>query len=96
MTGVLGIVIAVIGALGVFAWIIVAISVVQLLRLAPKGQKVRVYGKLGWWNMTDIRAIVGPAAEPHILAMKRAGIAFVVCVLVGIGLGALLGALSPT
>ena len=93
MNSVLGIVLGVVALLGAFAWIIVAISVVQLLILAPKGQKVAVYGKLGMWNMTDIRSIVGPAADPHIHAMKRAGIAFVACVLVGIGLGAILGAL---
>ncbi len=96
MTGVIEIILAVVAMLGVFAWIIVAISVVQLLRLAPKGQRVRVYGKLGWWNMADIRAIVGPAADPHIRAMKRAGIAFVACVVIGIGLGVILGAVSQT
>ncbi|MEO7222258.1 MAG: hypothetical protein ABIY37_07275 [Devosia sp.] len=94
MTGVLGIILAVIATLGLFAWIIVAISVVQILILAPKGQKLAVYGKLGWWNMTDIRTIVGPAADPHIRAMKRAGVAFIVCVVIGIGLGVILGALS--
>jgi hypothetical protein len=96
MTGVLGIVIGVVGILGAFAWIIVAISVVQLLRLAPKGQKVSVYGKLGWWKFDDIRSIVGPAADPHIRAMKRGGIAFVACVVLGMGLGFVLGALPKT
>ena len=94
MSTVLGIILGVVGLLGAFAWIIVAISVVRILMLAPKGQKVTVYGKLGWWNMTDIRAIVGPAADPHILAMKRGGIAFIACVLIGIGLGAILGAVT--
>jgi hypothetical protein len=96
MSGVLGIIIAVVAVLGVFAWVIVATSVVQLLRLAPKGEKMTVYGKLGWWNFADIRTIVGPAAEPHLIAMKRGGIAFVACALIGIGLGAILGALSQT
>ena len=96
MSGTLGIVLGVVGLLGAFAWIIVAISVVQLLRLAPKGEKMRVYGKLGWWNFADIRTIVGPAADQHILAMKRGGIAFVACVVLGIGLGAILSALPQT
>jgi hypothetical protein len=94
MSGILGIVLAVVALLGAFAWLIVAMSVIRLLILAPKGGKVAIYGKLGWWNFTDIRNIVGPAAEPHIQAMKRGGIAFVACALIAIGLGAILGAVS--
>lgn len=95
MSGLIGIILAVVALLGVFSWIVVAISVVRILMLAPKGQKVAVYGKLGWWNMTDIRTIVGPAAEPHIRAMKRGGITFVACVAIGIGLGVAAGAMTP-
>lgn len=95
MSGVLGIILAVVALLAVFAWVIVAIAVVQILILAPKGQKMTVYGKLGWWNMADIRTIVGPAADPHIRAMKRAGIAFIVCAAIGVGLGVVAGAMSP-
>ena len=90
----IGIILSVVAVLAVFSWIIVAISVVRILMLAPKGKKVAVYGNLGWGKFDDIRAIVGPAADPHIRAMKRAGIAFVACVLIGMGLGAILGALS--
>ena len=37
-----------------------------------------------------MRTIVGPAADPHIQAMKRGGIAFVVCALIGITVSYLL------
>lgn len=90
----IGIILGVVALLGFFAWAIVAISVVQLLVLAPKGQKVAVYGKLGMWRMGDIRTIVGPGADPHIQAMKRAGVAFLVCVVIGMGLGVVQSALS--
>ena len=94
MNSVPGIVLAVAAVLGAFAWLIVALSIIRPLILAPKGQKVAIDGKLGWWNFTDIRSIVGRAAEPHIQAMKRGGIAFVACALIAIGLGAILGAVS--
>jgi hypothetical protein len=86
----IGVVVGVLGLFAVFAWIVAVVSAVQIVRLAPKGTRVRTYGRLGWWKFDDIRRDIGPAADQHIRTYQRAFIAFIVCVLVSIVIGGLL------
>ena len=49
---------------------------INLIRLAPKGQRMRTYNRLSMWNFGQIRADIGPAAEPHLRMMRRGVYAF--------------------
>ncbi|HWA17533.1 MAG TPA: hypothetical protein VG757_00920 [Devosia sp.] len=75
------VILSVIGLFAIFAWIVALISAIRIVALAPKGSGLRTYGRLGWWQFTPIRAELGPAAEPHIIAYQRSFIAFFVCAL---------------
>ena len=88
------ILLGVLGTLAVFSWIIALISAIRVVGLAPKGQKLGVYGKLGWWKFDDIRAIVGPSGDQHIQTYQRAFVAFIACVLISIVGGGLLSAVA--
>ena len=89
-------VLTVVAGLGFFSWVIAVISAIQLMRLAPKGQKLKIYGKLGWWQFDEIRKTVGPAAEQPIRVYQRAFVAFIGLVLVAMIAGTLLGGLSSS
>ena len=88
------ILISVIGALALFSWVIALISAIRIVGLAPKGEKFRVYGRLGWWNFDGVRALTGPAADPHIQTYQRAFIAFIACVIIAIAGGTLLAVVT--
>ena len=77
----------VIGLCAVLAWIIAVISAIRVVGLAPRGERIRNYVRLGWWQFADIRTDLGPAADEHIRTYQRAFIAFFVCILAGFALG---------
>jgi hypothetical protein len=54
------------GTVAVGAWIVALASALQIVRLAPAGQRLSVWFTLGWWRFDKIRAIAGPAANPLI------------------------------
>ncbi len=77
----LSILIGAAGLLVIGAWTLAIISAIQIVSLAPKGEKIRVYGQLGWWQFDRIRATVGPAAEQPMRTYRRAFIVFIVIVI---------------
>ena len=86
----IGVVVGVLGLFAVFAWVLAVISAINIVRLTPAGQRLRTYGRLGWWKFDDIRATIGSSADPHIRTYQRAFIAFILCVLASIVIGGLL------
>jgi hypothetical protein len=90
------ILVGVAGLLVVVAWIVAIMSAIQIVSLAPKGEKIRTYGQLGWWQFDKIRATIGPAADQPIRAYQRAFIVFIVIVILGAAAGVLLGAQAQT
>jgi hypothetical protein len=92
----LPILIGVAGLLVVMAWIVAIISAVQIVGLAPKGEKLRTYGQLGWWQFDKIRATIGPAADLPIRTYQRAFIVFIAIVILGAVAGMLLGGQART
>ena len=86
------IVLTIMAALGFFAWGIAVLSAIRIVSLAPKGERVRTYGKIGWWQFAEIRENLGPAVEPHIRAYQRAFIVFLTLVILAMIAGTLLGA----
>ena len=86
------ILLSVVAALAFFAWGIAVLSAIRIVGLAPKGQKLSTYGKLGWWQFGEIRTALGAAAEPHIRSYHRAFVTFLGLILVAMIAGTLLGA----
>ena len=91
MTGTL---LTVVAGLGFFAWVIAVFAAIQLVRLAPKGEKLKTYGKLGWWQFDEIRKTIGPAADQPIRVYQRAFIAFIGLVFAAMIAGVALGAMT--
>lgn len=92
----LPILIGVLGLLVVVAWIVAVMAAIQIVNLAPRGEKIRTYGQLGWWQFDKIRATIGPAAELPIRTYQRAFIVFIVIVILGAAGGVLLGGQART
>ncbi|MBL8598726.1 MAG: hypothetical protein JNL14_13405 [Devosia sp.] len=86
------IVTTVLAALGFFAWGIAVLSAFRIVSLAPEGQKLSVYGQVGWWQFDKIRAALGPDVDPHIRAYQRAFLTFIGCVLIAMVAGTLFAA----
>lgn len=85
------IILTVMAALGFFAWGIALLSAFRIVSLAPKGQKLSIYGKVGWWQFGEIRAALGPQVEPHIRSYKRAFLVFIGMVLLAMVAGTVAG-----
>jgi hypothetical protein len=83
--------IGVLGLLVIVAWVAAVMAALQIVGLAPKGEKLRTYGQLGWWQFDKIRATIGPAADLPIRTYQRAFIVFIVIVVLGAAGGVLLG-----
>jgi hypothetical protein len=86
----IGVVIAVLGLFAVFAWGLALISAIRIVRMAPAGQRLGTYVRLGWWRFADVEAVIGPEVEPLLRTYRRAFLAFFFCVLAAIGIGGLL------
>ena len=77
MDAVFGPVVALLG----IAWIgFMLTAMFSILRLAPKGQKLRAYNQLSMWKFAEIRADLGPPAEPHLATMRRGAYAFLIVI----------------
>ena len=74
----------VIGAFAVLSWLVAVIQAVQIVSLAPKGERLGSYFALGWWKFGQIAAKAGPASVPHIQIYRRAVIAFLAFVIFGL------------
>jgi len=75
------------GVVLLFALLSLFIAVVQALaavRLAPAGEQLGSFFPLGWWKFSQLEAKGGPAARERLSIYKRAVIAFVVFVVLGL------------
>jgi hypothetical protein len=69
------------GTVAVGAWIVAVVSALQIVRLAPAGQRLSAWFTLGWWRFDRIRSVAGPAANPLIKRYVWSFAAFFVAVL---------------
>ena len=74
------------------SFVAAVIAAVQIVALAPKGQKLKTYGQLGWWQFDRVRQTTGPAGDLPIRTYQRAFIVFIVIVVLAALGGTLLGA----
>ena len=86
----ISIAIGILGLFAVVAWVVAVMSAIQIVRLAPAGERLRTYGRLGWWRFDAIREQIGGAADQPIRSYQRAFVAFFICVLASIVIGGLL------
>ena len=70
----------------VMSLIAAAVQAAAIVRLAPAGERLGSYMVLGWWKFGQLEAKAGPAAATHINIYKRAVIAFLVFVVLGVTL----------
>jgi Na+-driven multidrug efflux pump len=86
------------GVIGLFAslsWIIAVIQAIRIVKLAPKGEKLGSYFALGWWKFDQIAAKAGPESLPVLETYKRAVIAFLVFVILGVLLSGWMASQTP-
>ncbi len=75
------------GVVLLFALLSLFVAVVQAMaavRLAPAGEQLGSFFPLGWWKFSQLEAKGGPAARERLSIYKRAVIAFVVFVVLGL------------
>jgi hypothetical protein len=58
------------------AWVLAAFSTLNVVNLAPKGEKLTSYFQLGLWQFASLEARLGPQVRPHLTCYKRAFFAF--------------------
>jgi hypothetical protein len=86
------------GVIGLFAslsWIVAVIQAIRIVQLAPKGEKLGSYFALGWWKFDQIAAKAGPESIPVLETYKRAVIAFLVFVILGVVLSGWMASQTP-
>jgi hypothetical protein len=58
------------------AWAIAALAALNVVSLAPKGEKLSVYFQLGLWRFAALEARLGAAVRPHLIRYRRAFFVF--------------------
>lgn len=76
---VIAIVAALIWLVALYAFVRVAIAWVQLMALAPSGQKISAAFEIGFWNFPAAETRLGPAAAPLIARYRRGFGLFFLC-----------------
>ena len=75
------------GVILLFALLTLVVAVIQavaIVRAAPASENLAGFMPLGWWKFSQLEAKAGPAAAPSLTIYKRAVIAFVVFLLLGL------------
>lgn len=78
---------ALLGVIVLFTVLALAIAVVQAIaitRLAPASAQIGSFFPLGWWKFGQIEAKAGPQAAGPLAIYKRAVIAFVIFLVLGL------------
>jgi hypothetical protein len=71
----------IVALIAIAAWVVAAISALQIVLAAPSGRKFAAYWDLGWWHHDALRAAIGPAAEKPLRRYRLAFFVFFACVL---------------
>ncbi|WP_137151962.1 hypothetical protein [Devosia sp. FKR38] len=75
------------GVIAVFAILSLVVAASQaraIMRLAPASAELGAFMVLGWWKFGKLEAKAGPAAAANLQIYKRATIAFLVFILLGV------------
>jgi hypothetical protein len=58
------------------AWAIAAFSAINVVNLAPKGEKLTSYFQLGLWRFANLETRLGPQVRPHLARYRHAFFVF--------------------
>ena len=75
------------GVIAGFAVLSLTVAIIEarrMVRLAPAHEALGAFMLLGWWKFGRLEAKAGPAAAPHFGIYKRAAIAFIVFIVLGV------------
>ena len=70
----------------ILSLIVAAFQAVAIVRLAPASERLGSYMLLGWWKFGQLEQKAGPAAASHVNIYKRAAIAFLIFIVLGVAL----------
>ena len=82
----MSILLGVIALFAILSLVVAAIQAVAIVRLAPASERLGSYMLLGWWKFGRLEQKAGPAAAEHLAIYKRAAIAFIVFIVLGVAL----------
>jgi hypothetical protein len=71
------------------AWAMAVLAALNVVQLAPKGEKLTSYFRLGLWRFADLEATIGPQVTPHLIRYKRAFLVFFAVIVAIIALSSL-------
>ena len=77
------------GVILLFAVLTLVVAVMQavaIVRVAPVSANLAGFMPLGWWKFRQLEQKAGPAAAPQLNIYKRAVIAFIVFLVLGVAL----------
>ena len=80
------ILLGVIALFAILSLIVAAFQAVAIVRLAPASERLGSYMLLGWWKFGQLEQKAGPAAASHVNIYKRAAIAFLIFIVLGVAL----------
>ena len=82
----MSILLGVIALFAILSLVVAAIQAIAIVRLAPASERLGSYMLLGWWKFGQLEQKAGPAAAEHLAIYKRAAIAFIVFIVLGVAL----------
>ena len=88
----LGLLIGLLVAVSVGAWVVALMAALQVVALVPAGERLKSWFALGGWRFGEIRSAGGPSVEPHLRRYRLAFFVFFAVVIGGAAVGILLGA----
>ncbi|WP_316354400.1 hypothetical protein [Devosia sp.] len=80
----MSILLGVIALFAILSLVVAAVQAVAIVRLAPASERLGSYMLLGWWKFGQLEKKAGPAAAEHLAIYKRAAIAFIVFIVLGL------------
>jgi hypothetical protein len=80
----MSVLLGVITLFAIFTLVVAVMQAVAIVRVAPASEKLGSFMPLGWWKFRQLEAKAGPAAAQPLNIYKRAVIAFIVFVLLGL------------
>ena len=74
----------VIAGFALLSLVVAVMQAVKMVQLAPAREELGSFMVLGWWKFARLEAKAGPAAAQHVEIYRRAAIAFLVFIVLGV------------
>ena len=82
----MSILLGVIALFAILSLVVAAMQAVAIVKVAPPSERLGSYMLLGWWKFGQLEQKAGPAAASHVNIYKRAAIAFLIFIVLGVAL----------